>query len=365
MKARPLALFVLGTRPEAIKLSPVLAALRRRRAACRVLSTGQGRQMLDQTLRELGLKTDRDLRLMRRDQTPGQFAKRAFAGILAELKRGKPALVVVQGDTTTALCGALAAFHEGVPVAHVEAGLRSGDLSAPFPEEANRVVIDDLSTLLFAPTREAAARLRGLPGKVFVTGNTVVDALRACKQAASPAVKGRGPIVLATLHRRESFDGDLARACAALRELLDREPSARVVFPLHLNPRAAKAVRASLRHPRALLLAPLGYRAFVALLKRCRFVVTDSGGVQEEAAALGKPVLVARRVTDRPEAERAGVARVVGFDRTKIVALGSRLLRDARFYRRMARRVRVFGDGRAGERVARELARFLNGRGAA
>ncbi len=358
MRAKPLVLVVLGTRPEAIKLAPVVAALRKIRGLeCRVLSTGQHRALLDRTLADLRLKVWKDLSLMRRDQAPGELAKRAFAALLPVIERERPALVVVQGDTTTALAGALAAAHEDVPVGHVEAGVRSGDLSNPFPEEANRIVIDDLSALLFAPTREAARRRRGAAGRVFVTGNTVVDALRS---VAPRARARRGTkVVLVTMHRRESFEGGLAQACAAMRELLDRRPDVRIVFPVHLNPRVQKIVRAALRHPRALLLPPLGYRAFVAELSRCRFVLTDSGGVQEEAASLGKPALVLRRVTDRPEAVRAGVAVVTGLDPKMIVARAERLLDDEKEYRRMTRRSSVFGDGRAGTRVAGQIRRFL------
>ena len=306
-------LVVLGTRPEAVKLAPVVRALRRRGAVdCRVVLTGQHRGLLRQMLESFELGAAYDFDLMRPGQTLNGFASRALGKLGELLARTRPALVVVEGDTTSALCGALAAFHERVPVAHVEAGLRTFDRSAPFPEEANRVLIDELSDLLYAPTAEAARHLKGLPqGRVLVSGNTVVDAVRWAAARRRPAREPRlaavlgglragEALILATLHRRESQDGGIESACEGLRRVLEREPAARLVFPVHPNPRVAWTVRRVLRHPRAHLLPPLDYFDAVAALRRCRFVMTDSGGLQEEAASLGKPALVLRRATDRP-----------------------------------------------------------------
>jgi UDP-N-acetylglucosamine 2-epimerase (non-hydrolysing) len=361
--SRPKVLVVVGTRPEAIKLAPVAAELKRAGGVeCVVTVTGQHRQLLAQALRAAGLRARFDLRLMRRRQSVAGFVARALPALERHMRRLGPDLVLVQGDTSSALCGALAAFAQGVPVGHVEAGLRTGDLGNPYPEEANRRLIDALSALLFAPTREARRRLGARPrGRVFVTGNTAVDALRAALARSRPVRDPRlrrllerlspdEDLVLATLHRRESLDGSLAAACRRLVDLLRRRPRARLAFPLHLNPRVRAVVRRELRHPRATLLEPLDYADLVAALRRARLVVTDSGGLQEEAATLGVPVLVARRITDRPEAVRAGLAAVIGKDARGLLRAAGRLL-DAP-YKRKRRSSDIFGDGRAGRRVA-------------
>ncbi len=367
---RPRVLLVLGTRPEAIKLAPVARALLRRGVAFSIVSTGQHRELVRAALRSLGLRLDRDLGLMRRSQTPAELVERAVPRLEVAIRRMRPSLVVVQGDTTSALCGALAAVRAGVPLAHVEAGLRTGDLREPFPEEGNRVAIDAVAALPPAPTTAAARNLRGAAGRVVVTGSTAVDALRwmlprarrvrepKLRRALAAARSGEA-LLLATLHRRESLGARLRNACLGLRRLLDREPGIRLLFPVHLNPRVQAQVRATLRHERAHLLPPLGHADMLAALQACRFVLTDSGGLQEEAPTLGKPVLVLRRKTDRPEAVAAGRSRVVGLSSAAIVREARRLLHDEKLYRRMARRAAVFGDGRAGERIAGEIARFV------
>ena len=362
----------MGTRPEVIKLASVIAALRDAGdTQCLVALTGQHRELLDQALKAFGLGARFDLGLMRRDQTIKAFMGRALPGLGRLLRRTRPDLVIVQGDTATALCGALAAFQECIPVAHVEAGLRTFDLASPFPEEGNRRLIDALAELLFAPTPQASRNLAGSPrARVFVTGNTAVDAVRWAaahpRPVRDPALAGvlaglraQEALILVTLHRRESFDGALRGACAALRALLEERPEAHIVFPVHLNPKVQSIVRRALRHPRAHLLAPLDYPDLVTVLRRCRFVMTDSGGLQEEAPSLGKPVLVLRRVTERPEAVRAAVARVVGFEPASIIGQASRLLDGGGAYRRMARRVEVFGDGQAGRRIAAGIRWFF------
>ncbi|TBR21472.1 UDP-N-acetylglucosamine 2-epimerase (non-hydrolyzing) [bacterium] len=355
-------LAVLGTRPEAVKLAPVVRALRRRGIGVRLVSTGQHRELLDDALADLGLKADADLRLMRAGQTHVRLAARVLEGLGPLLARWRPALTLVQGDTTTAAAAALASFHAGVPVGHVEAGLRSFDRANPFPEEGNRVVVDHLSALRFAPTRAARANLRreglGGPGSL-VTGNTAVDAVR---WAAARAPRSRPGCVLATFHRRESFGRPLERMLGALRALAARRADVRVVFAVHPNPAVRRAARALRPHPRLELLAPLPYLDFVGLLAGCRLVVTDSGGLQEEASALGRPVLVARDVTERPELLAAGGGRLVGREPARLVREAERLLDDAGAWRRMSRARCPFGDGRAGERTAAAVARWLAGR---
>lgn len=354
-------LVVMGTRPEAIKLAPVVAALRRRRLRTSVCSTGQHRELLADALRPFRLKPDFDLRLMRPGQTPDQVARRTLRALKPVLSRLRPELVVVQGDTTTAAAAALAAREAGVPVAHVEAGLRTFDRNDPFPEERNRVLIDSISSLLFPPTPSARAnlireRLRGR--SVHVTGNTVVDALRALRP-------GRGATneVLVTLHRRELHGRPLARLCAALGRVADRHPKSIFVYPVHPNPAVDRVAR-RLRHPRVRLVRPLPYPELLALLARCRFVITDSGGIQEEAATLGKPLLIARRRTERPEILAAGAGRLIGLDPRRLEREAGRLLSDPRLLRRMSRGRGLYGDGRAAERVAAGVAHWL-GRGPA
>lgn len=355
----PRVLAVLGTRPEAIKLAPVVRALRARRVAVTLVSTGQHRGILDSALAEVGLRPDADLRLMRAGQPHGLLASRILARLTPLLLARRPALTLVQGDTTTAATAALASYHARVPVAHVEAGLRSFDFANPFPEEGNRVLADRLSDLRFAPTREALENLRreGMAGRwTVVTGNTVVDAVR---WAAARAPRREEGCVLATLHRGESLGGPIARMLAGLRELVVRRPDARVVFVVHPNPAVRAAARALAPHPRLKLMRPLPYLEFVGLLAGCRLLITDSGGLQEEAAALGRPVLVAREVTERQELIEAGGGLLVGRDPARIVAEAGRLLGDPRARRRMSEAPNPFGDGRSGERIAGLIVRWL------
>jgi len=369
VSARPKVLVVLGTRPEAVKLAPVVRALRAAGdAAVRVCATAQHREMLDLMLADFGLRPDVDLDLMRAGQDLNAFAARAFERLGRVLRRERPDLVVVQGDTTTALIGALAAFHERVPVAHVEAGLRTGDFANPFPEELNRTLIDEAAVLRFAPTPRAARNLG--PGRrgqsVLVVGNTVLDALcwalarrrpvrdPRLRRALAAAAPG-DPVVLATAHRRESFGPALRGLYRAFGRLVDAHPRLHLLVPVHLNPEVRSAARALGRRPRVHVLPPIGYLDAAAALSRARFVMTDSGGLQEEAAFLGKPALVLRKVTERPEGVRASVALVAGVDERRVFALASRLLDDAALYRRMARPVSVYGDGRAAERIARAI----------
>ncbi|MBI1199550.1 MAG: UDP-N-acetylglucosamine 2-epimerase (non-hydrolyzing) [Phenylobacterium sp.] len=357
-------LSVFGTRPEVIKMAPVLRALAREpgveSVAC---ATGQHRELLDQTAAELGVRPDIDLALMRPDQTLNGVTAAAIEALDAVMARVEPDRVLVHGDTTTAMAAAVAAFHRHIPVGHVEAGLRTGDLDQPFPEEFNRRVVDMAANLLWAPTEEAADNLRAerLAGRILVTGNTVLDALELAGErlAADPApgaelaraLPGLDPakrLVLVTAHRRENFGDGLDEICAALIQLASR-PDVEVVYPVHLNPHVRAQVMGRLRGlDQIRLIEPLGYLAFVALMRRAALVLTDSGGVQEEAPALGRPVLVMRDATERPEALRAGAARLVGARAEVIVREAGRLL-DGEVHAVAA--PNLYGDGAAAERI--------------
>jgi UDP-N-acetylglucosamine 2-epimerase (non-hydrolysing) len=353
-------LVLYGTRPEAIKTAPVIAALRNRadRFAVTVATTAQHRELVDQAQELLGLRPDIDLGLMRPDQTPNELAARAFAALDRVLAEAAPDWLLVQGDTTTALTGAFAAFHRRVRVGHIEAGLRTGDLSQPFPEEANRRTIDLLAGVLFAPTARARDALLGEgvpPERVHLTGNTIVDALERIASRL-PEEPARGEVLI-TVHRRESFGAPIASIFAALRELALAFPSTRFIYPVHPNPQVLEPARRMLSGlPSLELHAPFDYREMVRRLRSARLVLTDSGGVQEEAPAFGKPVLVLREKTERPEGIEAGVAKLVGTDRARIVAAASLLLTDDDAYRAMANAVNPYGDGRAAERIAGILA---------
>lgn len=365
---------VLGTRPEVIKLAPVVRALRDSETlAPYVISTGQHRQMLDQSLEVFGIAPDVDLDVMLPQQDLSELTARTLVRMRAVLARIAPSWMVVQGDTTSALAGALAGFYARIPVAHVEAGLRSGQRYSPYPEEINRRVIDQIADVLFAPTGGAAARLfdEGFPpDHVRVTGNTVVDALLAIRkqlQAHPVAIPGLDPalvdgkrLVLVTAHRRESFGEPLIAVCEALRQLACNNPDVVIVYPVHLNPNVSLPVHRLLANQdRIVLLPPLDYLQFVSLLDRAYLVLTDSGGVQEEAPTFGKPILVLRLVTERPEGIDAGVARLVGTTAQTIVCEVTRLLHDPVAYRTMAAAVNPYGDGTAARQIVRYLERHV------
>jgi UDP-N-acetylglucosamine 2-epimerase (non-hydrolysing) len=352
-------LVVYGTRPEAIKMAPVIAALRRDPLfAVTLCATGQHREMLDQAQDLLGLRPDRDLQLMRRDQTLNGLAAATLAAMDEVLAAAPPDWLLVQGDTTTAMAAALAAFHRGVRVGHVEAGLRTGDLARPFPEEANRRIVDTLAAALFAPTERASRALLAEgcdAARVHVVGNTVIDALRLLPR--DPGSPPERPEVLITVHRRESFGAPLIEIFAALRALAGSFPGVDWIYPVHSNPRVQEPAYERLGGlPNLQLHDPFDYRELVRRLARCRFVLTDSGGIQEEAPTFGKPVLVLRETTERPEGIEAGVARLVGTGRERIVAAATELLTSPAAYEAMARAVNPYGDGHAAERIAAILA---------
>lgn len=356
---------VVGTRPEAIKMAPVVARLRVSGAGLdvRLVATGQHRGLLDRALADFGLTADVDLDAMR----PGQGLAELTARLLVELggcfRQLRPDLVLAQGDTTTVLAAALAGTYERVPFGHVEAGLRTGRADAPFPEETNRVLVARLAALHFAPTETARANLlaEGIdPAAIHVTGNPVIDALRRVARHAPPlpVAPATRRFMLVTAHRRESFGAPLRRIAAAVADLVRRNPDLSAVIPVHPNPRARHVLRDILGScERVHLIEPVGYAEFVALMRSARVVLTDSGGVQEEAPALGTPVVVLREVTERPEAIAAGAARLVGTHRGAIVAAVEALWRATRPPSRGA--VLPFGDGHAAERIARIVAGFL------
>jgi UDP-N-acetylglucosamine 2-epimerase (non-hydrolysing) len=366
---------VFGTRPEAIKLCPLVSTLRSELYSSHletiVCVTAQHRQMLDQVLGAFDIKPDYDLDLMRPGQTLTALTSRLLAGLETVFTDLKPSLALVQGDTTTTLAGALAAFYARVPVAHVEAGLRTFDLDSPFPEEMNRLVTGRLATLHFAATNWAAENLarEGVRAdSIQVTGNTGIDAVLTIRDAleagrltgfsALPRDRARKLIVV-TAHRRESFGDGFLRICEAIGELASR-PGVQIVWPVHPNPNVQRAVDLTLRgKTNVMLIEPLDYVPFVDLMLRAHLLITDSGGVQEEGPSLGKPILVLREKTERPEAVDAGTVKLVGTARETIVREAVRLLEDPAEYDRMARLHNPYGDGRACGRIAARLFRYL------
>lgn len=371
---KPVILAVFGTRPEAIKFAPVVRTLRAGgEFSTRVCVTAQHREMLDLMLSNFGMRPDVDLDLMRPDQDLTGFSARALPRIQDVLRRLRPDFVLVQGDTTSAFVTALAAFYERVAVGHVEAGLRSFDRGNPYPEETNRVMISRLSELHFAPTSGARANLlaEGVPAaRIIQTGNTVVDALlhdggrsRGYRdpglRIAVSSLGERDKAVVVTTHRRENLGRPLESLCRAFRALVERHPELHLFYPVHMNPRVSRVVRARLRHRRIHLLPALDYFDLIRLLRRCAFVLTDSGGLQEEAPSLGKPVIVLRNVTERPEAVSAGAAVLAGTRAADVVGLASRLLRDEGFYASMSRGAGLFGDGRASARIVGALRHYF------
>jgi UDP-N-acetylglucosamine 2-epimerase (non-hydrolysing) len=370
------ALFIYGTRPEAIKLAPVILACRQRgRIEPVICATAQHRELLDEINETFDLRPDFDLGLMRPDQALADLTGRAMTAISEVLARVAPAASVVQGDTTSAMTGALASFYLRTPVAHVEAGLRTYDLAAPFPEELNRQMIARVARWNFAPTEAARDNMlrEAVPAEsILVTGNTSIDALRIVAADggggdpfAELGIPGPGPaerLVLVTAHRRESFGGPFRDLCTALRTAADRWPDLRIVYPVHPNPNVRRPVAELLSgHPRIHLVDPVGYRAFVRMIRSAWIVVTDSGGIQEEAPGLGKPVLVMRETTERPEAVSAGTARLVGTSPERILGAIADLHDDAASYRAMASAKNPFGDGHAAERIEERLLTDLTG----
>ena len=383
---------VVGTRPEVIKMAPLWFALRESPTLEPILvSTGQHREMLDQAFGVFGLKPDIDLGLMQSGQTLSDLTARVIVSMTGVMRERRPAAVLVQGDTTTVLGTALAAFYERIPVGHVEAGLRTYDFQAPWPEEMNRRLVDPISRWCFAPTDWSAANLRseGIPAnRVYVTGNTVVDALlwvrdeigRSSRSPQEVALRCGIPRgfaerylsagtscatadrwILITGHRRESFGDGFKNICRAINDLADRYPDLGLLYPVHLNPQVQEPVRRFLgSNPRIALIPPVNYEDFVWLMDRTYFLLSDSGGVQEEAPSVGKPVLVMRNTTERPEGVDAGTCRLVGTDPRTILAEAAVLLEDPEDYARRSALKNPYGDGLASSRITEILANNLH-----
>ncbi len=350
---------IIGTRPEAIKMAPVILALRQQPwARTVVVATAQHRELADEVLELFGIKPDHDLNLMQANQTLPALTARAITHLEAAIGEIKPDLVMAQGDTTTVMAAAMVCFYRHLPFLHVEAGLRSHDLRNPFPEEFNRLVAGKLAALHFAPTEGARRQLLSegvAPDTVVMTGNTVIDALYWMAERSKPLDCGLDPakrLILATVHRRENFGQPINDICRAFLTLVEANPDVELMWPVHPNPNVTAVARSLLAgHPRIHLVAPLRYSAFVTAMKQATLILSDSGGVQEEAPALGKPVLVLRRETERPDAIEAGVARLIGTDYQTIVSEAQALLTDSVLYRSMAKGISPYGDGQASPRI--------------
>jgi len=363
---------IFGTRPEAIKMAPIVRALMESELfECVVTVTGQHREMLDQVNELFGITPDHDLNILQPGQSLTDIMTRTMSGLDTLFAAGKPDAVIVQGDTTTSTAGAIAAFYHGIPVVHVEAGLRSGNLLSPFPEEANRKITSQIASLHLAPTTTSRANLLAegvAAADIVVTGNSVIDALLTTVDKQVPftdpaleslAASGRR-ILLVTTHRREN-QGDAMRGVGrALARIADAEPELTIVLPAHKNPVVREAVLPALDgKPNVVVTEPLAYGEFTRMLSLAHIVLTDSGGVQEEAPSLGKPVLVMRDNTERPEAVEAGTVALIGTDEERIVAEVSRLLHDASHFEAMANAVNPYGDGLASDRTIAAIAELL------
>ncbi len=359
-------LCVAGTRPEAIKMAPVILALKKYPdIECRVLATAQHRNLMDQVLRIFEIEPDMDLDIMRPNQALTTLTARLLLDLDDLLQTEKPDVVLAQGDTTTVMTVALACFYHKIPFGHVEAGLRTGDIANPFPEEMNRVVTARLTRWHFAPTASARQNLlnEGIADSdIFMTGNTVIDALLS--------VGGENPLpfkldlskrlILMTAHRRENFGEPFKEICRAVLSLVEQNQDIQVVYPIHPNPNVHDVAYQVLGdHPRITLCESLDYFQFVEVMKHAYLILSDSGGIQEEAPALGKPVLVLRRETERPEAVREGVVQLVGSDFDQIVSTAQHLLDDKAAYKQMARRVSPYGDGKAADRIIAVLRNYF------
>jgi UDP-N-acetylglucosamine 2-epimerase (non-hydrolysing) len=368
-------LVVFGTRPEAIKMAPVVHALKAKPSdfETRVCVTAQHRHMLDQVLDIFEIKADHDLNVMQAGQSLEDVTSRVLLGMKGILAEEKPDIMLVQGDTTTVMAAALAAFYANVPVGHVEAGLRTWNKRSPFPEEINRVIASHLSDLHFAPTQQSKKNLvrEGVDAKrVFVTGNTVIDALFHVRKrvaaeeaqfaAAFPGIDFTKRMILITGHRRENFGSGFEDICHAIRTIATKYPDVQLVYPVHLNPNVQQPVRSILGGlSNVHLLEPQPYLPFVFLMNKSTIILTDSGGVQEEAPSLGKPVLVMRNHTERPEAVKAGTVKLVGTSQKKITTEIERLLKNKKAYTKMSRAHNPYGDGKACGRILKAIKGYL------
>jgi UDP-N-acetylglucosamine 2-epimerase (non-hydrolysing) len=366
-------LSVFGTRPEAIKMAPLVKALEKdNQFISKVAITAQHREMLDQVMDLFKISSDYDLDIMKPNQDLFDITSRVLMGLRDVIRDAKPDILLVHGDTTTSMASAIAGFYEGIPIGHVEAGLRTGDMGAPFPEEANRSIVGRIATYHFAPTSIAKNNLlkENVPeSSIFITGNTVIDALLMTSSqlgtypvsywasqlpdnVALKVQRHSGKIILITGHRRENFGDGFLNLCSALKKLAEKNPSWLMIYPVHLNPNVQKPVYEILSCCNNILLTqPLPYLHFTWLLNKCDLVLTDSGGIQEEAPSLGKPVLVTRDVTERPEAVTAGTVKLVGTDVNKIMQNITEILTDNSTYQAMSKSINPYGDGKACQRI--------------
>jgi UDP-N-acetylglucosamine 2-epimerase (non-hydrolysing) len=359
---------ILGTRPEAIKLAPVIQCLQQDDAfKTQVILTGQHREMVAQVMQLFDLKADQNLEIMQLKQTLTDITCRTLTGLKDLFQQQSPQMVLVQGDTTTAFSAALAAFYDQIPVGHVEAGLRTDNLYNPYPEEANRRLISQLCQLHFAPTSQAVENLKqsGVVGEIHHTGNTVIDALFSVVKK-QPKLKipnlnlQQYRLLLATVHRRENWGEPLKNIAQSFLQILDKFPDTALLLPLHRNPTVREPLTAILgNHPRIFLTEPLDYAELVAAINSCYLLLTDSGGLQEEAPSLGKPVLVLRETTERPEAVTAGTAKLVGTETVNIVDSAAELLSNNQSYHQMANAINPFGDGHAAERIVEIIKNYF------
>jgi UDP-N-acetylglucosamine 2-epimerase (non-hydrolysing) len=358
----------LGTRPEAIKLAPVIQQFQKiPEFKTHVVLTGQHREMVDQVMQLFELQANEDLNIMQPKQTLTEITYRSLQGLEEIFQKIAPQLVIVQGDTTTAFAAALAAFYQKIPVGHVEAGLRTNDIYNPYPEEINRRLISQLTQFHFAPTDRAVKNVQnsGATGEIYHTGNTVIDALLTVAnrypECNIPGLVWENyRVLLATVHRRENWGEPLKDIIEGFGLILDKFPDTALLLPLHRNPTVRDPIQKALgNHPRVFLTEPLDYAQLVGAIQRCYLLLTDSGGIQEEAPSLGKPVLVLRETTERPEAVEAGTAKLIGTKSTDIAVAASQLLSDADAYQKMANAINPFGDGKASERIAQIVRKYL------
>lgn len=358
---------VFGTRPEAIKMAPLVKALAARPGIESICClTGQHREMLDSVMEAFDLKAQYDLNIMQKQQTLTSITTRAIIGMEQVIAEAKPDLILVHGDTSTTFAGALAAFYHRVPVGHVEAGLRTYDKYSPFPEEMNRTLTGDIAELHFSPTRANAENLRreAIRGEIFITGNTVIDAMKTTVQPdfqfSDPKLNAldfeNSRVIAVTCHRRENYGEPMENIMRAIRTIAETHPETQVVYPVHLSPVVRECAAKYLSdHPRIHLIDPIDVQQMHNLMARCDLVMTDSGGLQEEAPAMGKPVLVMRRETERPEAIAAGTVKLAGVDYDTIVSMANTLLEDPEAYAAMAKAVNPYGDGNACDRIAQAI----------
>ena len=369
MKSSTFSLCVIfGTRPEAIKLAPVIQQfLKLPKFKIHVVLTGQHREMVEQVMQLFTLKADYDLEIMQPQQSLTDIACHSLEGLKKVFQQIQPQLVLVQGDTTTALAAALAAFYHKIPIGHVEAGLRTNDLFNPYPEEANRRLISQITQLHFAPTKLAVEHLHNskVTGEIHQTGNTVIDALLTVANQQPdchiPGLEwGKYRTLLATVHRRENWGEPLTDIIHGFRLILDKFPDTALLLPLHRNPTVREPIKALLGdHPRVFLTEPLDYSQLVGAIQRCYLLLTDSGGLQEEAPSLGKPVLVLRETTERQEAIEAGTAKLIGTNSEKILMFTSHLLSNSESYQKMAMAINPFGDGHSAEKIVAIVKNYL------